>query len=208
MAFALNRLRSTLTTPRDGLFPVISTTQKLQQLLLQLSRRPKPHLLDVGHLNGSNIEWLIQRGLKVHVDDCFRFVGKSGGVGFPDGVLRNLLSDAMKQYPTRFDAVLCWDLFDYLSSKQARELVERLSSLLKPKGLLFAFFNYSPSSPSGQVRYRISSETQLEYHTLPMDPLRRRVYENRDIQDLFSGFEGLNSCLLKNQIREVLVRKA
>jgi len=203
----LNRSKPLLTTPTDGLFPFRSTSQKLQQLLLQLSRRPKPHLLDVGHLNGSNIEWLIQRGFKVHVDDCFRFFGKTG-VGSQEGLLRDLLSDGTKQYPARFDAILCWDLFDYLSSKQAREVVEKLRSLLKPKGLLFAFFNYSSSSPSRQIRYRIFSETQLEYHTLPTDPLRRRVYENRDIQDLFSGFEGLNSCLLMNQIREVLVRKA
>jgi hypothetical protein len=114
----------------------------------------------------------------------------------------------VRRYPAYFDAILCWDIFDHLTKKQAKELTARIRLLLRPKGLLFAIFNYNTSYPSLLVRHRIVSETKLECQALSTDELPRRLYENRDIQELFSGLEFVSSCLLQNQIREVLVRKA
>jgi len=52
-------------TPSPQVFP----THNLKRLLQMLSGIPKHHVLDLGRLSGPNIEWLIQRGFKVYVDD-------------------------------------------------------------------------------------------------------------------------------------------
>ena len=203
---ALKGSRQSISPSRGVSFPFIVSTQQLQRLLQQLSRLPKPHLLDIGPLNGSNIDWLIQQGFKLYVDDCFRPLVKPKAQS-EKGIKPHLLSETAQLYPSQFDAILCWDIFDCLTKKQAAELIGKISLLLKPKGLLFAIFNYNPSHPSVLVRHRIVSKMKLEYQAVTTNPLSRRVYENRDIQELLSGLEFVSSCLLQSQIREVLVRK-
>jgi hypothetical protein len=161
---------------------------------------PKPHVLDVGRLTGPNIEWLIQRGFKVYVDD--RLTSLKPVSPTPSAPLEPLDYD-----PAFFHAVLCWDLFDYLVVKQAQKFTADISRILKPKGLFLAFFNFNRSSPLPPVRYRILRGDQLEYEPLSLNPMPRRIYENREIRELFSGFDTVSSCFLKNQMREVLVQK-
>ena len=179
----------------------VYATQNLRRLLQHLSGRPKPSLLDIGFLTGSNIQWLIRRGYKTQVEDCFQSLKRTASPS-------TLLKDTLQQYPAYFDAVLCWDLLDYLSLKQACELVGAIGSLLKPRGLIFAFFNFNQSPLSPSTRYRIIDETHLEYLPCPETLPYRRIHQNRDIQEIFSGFEVVNSCLLMNQMREILIEKA
>src|SRR3989304_4827229 len=51
--------------PSSRLYP----SNHLKRLLEMLSGIPKPHVLDLGRLSSSNIEWLIQRGFKPYADD-------------------------------------------------------------------------------------------------------------------------------------------
>ncbi len=204
---ALKGSRQSLSSTKVVSFPFVFSTQHLQRVLQQLSRLSKPHLLDIGPLEGSNIDWLIQQGFKVYVDDCFRPLVQPKEQSEEKKVKAELLSETAQLYPSQFDAILCWDIFDCLTEKQATELIGKISLLLKPKGLLFAIFNYNPSHPSVLVRHRIVTKIKLEYQAVATAPLSRRVYENRDIQELFSGLEFVSSCLLQSQIREVLVRK-
>jgi SAM-dependent methyltransferase len=184
-------------------------TNNLKRLLQMLSGNPKPHVLDLGRLSSPNIEFLIQRGIKVYVDDRISFLkpippptsSKSEKNKPVPAPLEPLDYD-----PALFDAVLCWDIFDYLVAKQAQELIAGIVRTLKPKGLLLAFFNFNRSSPPPPVRYRILRMDQLEYESLSRN-LPRRIYENREIQELFTGFDTVNSCFLKNQMREVLVQR-
>ena len=187
----------------------IYTTQNLRRLLQRLSVHPRPRLLDVGHLCGPNIEWLIQKGCKVCADDCFRVLkalppppGKTEKRPDPP-----FLKEVAQKYPAYFDAVLCWDLLDYLTVDQASELVRLIGSLLKPRGLIFACFNFNRASPPPPTRYRILSETRLEYQTIPENLPLRQTHENRDIQEIFDRYEVINSCLLKHQMREILIEK-
>jgi hypothetical protein len=106
-----------------------------------------------------------------------------------------------------FDGILCWDLLDFLVLKQAQELIGGIKKIIKPKGFLLTYFNFNKSKPPPPVRYRIIQEDQLQYEILLSSQISRRVYENREIEALFQGFEIINSTFLKNQMREVLVQK-
>ena len=190
----------------------VHLTHNLKRLLQILVARPKPHLLDLGRLNSHNIDWLVHRGFRVSVDD--RITPLTAPAMSP---LDNRKEEKKTSSPpsleireyavTSFDGILCWDLFDYIVMKQAQELLSGLEAILKPKALLLAFFNFNRSAPLSPTRYRIHQEDQLEFEPLTQSSIPRRVYENREIQDLFSQFKLLNSCFLKNQMREVLVQK-
>ncbi len=203
-------LRDTSNHSGEASSPQVYPTNNLQRLLQMLSGISKPHVLDLGRLSGPNIEWLIQRGFKVYVDDRITFLKPSPP---PPTSTKNekknpppVPLEPLDYDPSFFHAVLCWDLFDYLVVKQAQKLIADIARILKPKGLFLAFFNFNHSSLPPPVRYRILRADRLEYEPLSLNPISRRIYENREIQELFSGFDTINSCFLKNQVREVLVQ--
>ncbi|HET6464018.1 MAG TPA: class I SAM-dependent methyltransferase [Nitrospiria bacterium] len=185
-------------------------TSNLQRLLRMLSGIPKPHVLDLGRLSGANIEFMIQKGFKVYVDDRITDLKPAPP---PSPTSRSEKKrpapaplEPLEYDPALFDAVLCWDIFDYLVAKQAQELIAGIAKALKPKGLLLAFFYCNRTTSPPPVRYRILQADQLEYKPLSQN-LPRRIYENREIQELFTGFDTVNSCFLINQMREVLVQR-
>jgi hypothetical protein len=176
-----------------------------------LSGIPKPHVLDLGRLTGPNVEWFIQRGFKVYVDDRITSLKPVPPPPTSSKNEKKKLAPAslepLDYHHAFFHAVLCWDLFDYLVVKQAQDFTADIARILKPKGLFLAFFNFNRSSPLPPVRYRILRGDRLEYEPLSLNSIPRRIYENREIQELFSGFDTISSCFLKNQMREVLVQR-
>jgi hypothetical protein len=56
-------------------------------------------------------------------------------------------------------------------------------------------------------KYRISSESFLEY--IPLDRMMeiKKVYQTRDVTQLFTEFNSQKFYLLKHQVLEVLLRK-
>jgi hypothetical protein len=192
----------------------VHSTNNLKRLLQILLGIPKPHILDLGRLSGPNIGWLVQRGFKVYVDDRITAL-KPAPV--PVSLAHQKKTEKKLPPPPPFEpldygsdffhAILCWDLFDYIVLKQAQEVIDDSIKILKPKGLLLAFFNFDRSSSAPPTRYHIVKEDQLDYEPLPTGPFPRQIYENREIKELFSKFDTLNSCFLKNQMRELLVQK-
>ena len=192
--------------------PRVHPSNNLKRLLQILGARPKPQLLDLGRLESHNIDWLIHKGFKVSVDDRITLLTTPAMPPLDNQKEEKKIPsppslEILEYAASSFDGILCWDLFDYIVMKQAQVLLSGLEAILKPKGLLLAFFNFNRSTPLPPIRYRIHGEDQLEYKPLTADTIPRRVYENREIQDLFSKFKLLNSCFLKNQMREVLVQK-
>jgi hypothetical protein len=194
------------------------STRNLKRLIDVLAPYPAPHLLDVGRLCDQNINWLIHHRCKVTVDDQITPLPPPPP---PPKVapahVRGRLS-VKEETPVPlviepdhpegvFDAILCWDLLDYLDPTGARHTLQRLARLLQPRGYLLAFFNCERSTTRPATHYRIVSPEQLEYEPLPHAHPPGRAYENREIQELFAGFVLVNSCYLKNQMREILVQK-
>lgn len=204
-------LRDSSGDPGEASSRQVHPTNNLKRLLHVLSGIPKPHVLDLGRLSGSNIEWFIQRGFKVYVDDRITSLKSAPAPSLPKKGEKKPPPlppfEPLDYSPTFFHAVLCWDLFDYIVIKQAEEVIAGVARILKPKGLLLALFNFNHSSPAPPTRYRILQEDKLEYEPLPFSPIPRQIYENREIKELFSKFDTLNSCFLKNQMREVLVQR-
>jgi hypothetical protein len=194
-------------------------------LIDMLAPCPAPHLLDLGRLCDQNIEWLIHHRCKVTVDDQITSLRppprpstspsptqlktsghhpgvKSGAVPVPPVQVVELHQPA-----GAFDAILCWDLFDYLEGSGAEQSLPRLAVLLRPRGYLLAFFNCERTTARPATRYRIVGSEHLEYEPLPQAHPPGRTYENREIVELFDAFDLINSCYLPNQMREILVQK-
>ena len=111
--------------------------------------------------------------------------------------------EANLQYPTgSFDAVLLWDLLDYFEPSLAAKTVASITELLRPGGVVFAMFH--SKKPEGFQRYRVVDSSSLQVVSTKVLCPAQRVYQNREIQDLFARYRTMKSFVGRDQLRESL----
>jgi hypothetical protein len=101
--------------------------------------------------------------------------------------------------------VLLWDLLDYLEQPVATKAVACITEFLRPGGVIFAMFH--SKKPEGFQRYRIADSNTLQVISSPLLCPAQRVYQNREIQDLFSRYRTTKSFISRDQLRETLFIK-
>jgi SAM-dependent methyltransferase len=104
-----------------------------------------------------------------------------------------------------FDAVMFWDLADFLPEPLVKPLIERIHVAMKPGGTLFALFHTKDAGPTAPFyRYNIAAKDTLE-----LQPARayrlQRIFNNRHIENLFRDYGSMKFFLGRDNIREVLV---
>ena len=182
-------------------------TKVLTKLIGALATREAPVVLDLGPVVGSNVSYLgEQLGCRLRVEDLFSDI---------DRLTREQRFETMAEFleqrfsyePESVDAVLCWDVLDYLEKPAATVLASKVVEWIKPGGVALCFFNMVTSPTPVYTRYVITDTERLQYRTSPAAHPRRTVYQNRDIDRLFAGLYVSDSFLLQHKVREVLLRK-
>ena len=185
----------------------VHSSKTLAQFLSLVFARPKAELVDLGPVIGSNIAFLGERiGCKIHVEDLYTDLDRHAQKGTLDQ-FGEFLRDRLALRDSSVDAVLCWDMFDYLAPPAASVLAGKVKRMLRPHGLMLAFFGARASDDTRYTKYFIEDETHLRYRFYPSACTRRWVLQNRDINHLFAGLEIFDSVLLKSGVREILFRK-
>jgi len=168
---------------------------------------PAAVVVDLGPVIGQNITYLGERvGCKIHVEDLYADID------------RHVQQDRLDQLPEflngRFtlptgsvDAVLGWDVFDYLAPMAATSLAGQLIRILRPGGVFLGFFGARASDDPRYTKHIIEDETHLRCRYYPSACTRRWVLQNRDINIMFAGLEICETVLLKSGVREILFRK-
>jgi SAM-dependent methyltransferase len=186
-------------------------------------------VLDLGSTSPSNIRFFTERSHKIYSEDLLvastepNLVTKDeeGKVVLDS---RKFLADNLVYPAAHFDVVLCWNLPDYLDESLVRPVMGRLWSVLKPGGMLLAFFHTKDAGPDSPCyRFHIVGKDTLEMqrivlrretrrgptgavHTAVTDGFRlQRVFNNRHIETLFRDFASIKFFLARDNVREVLV---
>jgi len=186
-------------------------------------------VLDLGSTSPANILFFTERGHKIYSEDLLVASTDPGLVTKDEEgkiVLdsRQFLADNLLYPAAHFDVVLCWNLPDYLDESLVRPVMGRLWSVLKPGGMLLAFFHTKDAGPDSPCfRFHIVGKDMLEtqrivlrrearrgptgaIHTAINDGFRlQRVFNNRHIETLFRDFASIKFFLARDNIREVLV---
>ena len=193
----------------------------LKEFLWNLDGLGRGTLLDLGPAWQTTLSFFIERGFRVSSEDFLR-----GWKAFltddekrlredtdardkldmtPNGRATRFLAENL-QYPrASFDAVLLWDLLDYLEPMLAKQMVANLTELLRPGGVILAMFH--SKKPEGFQRYRVADSNSLQVISSPVICPAQKVYQNREIQDLFTRFRTMKSFVGRDQLRETLFIK-
>ena len=180
-------------------------------------------VLDLGATSPANIGYFTERGHKIYSDDLLiastdpdLLIKDEQGSSVVDS--KRFLSENLVFPNSQFDLVLCWNLPDYLDESLVKPVVGRFWSLLKPGGMLLAFFHTREAGPDAPCyRYHIVGTDTLEMqHIVPRQDHRaaggaparfrlQRVFNNRHIENLFRDFSSIKFFLARDNVREVLV---
>jgi hypothetical protein len=183
------------------------STKALGKFLKVLQTRENPALIDLGPVVGSNVTFFgEQLGCRIRVEDVASDLERH----VKEGTLENLpafLETRFRQESESVDGVLCWDLFDFLDRASATALARSLTRILRPEGALLAFFSTPEGRAQVYTKYVIVNEQNLRYKPYPASRARQKALQNRDIIKMFDGLRVAESFLMKNNVREILMRK-
>jgi SAM-dependent methyltransferase len=186
-------------------------------------------ILDLGSTSAANIRFFTGKSHRIYSEDLLVASTDPGlvtkdedGKSILDS--RKFLADNLVYPAAHFDVVLCWNLPDYLDESLVRPVMGRLWSVLKPGGMLLAFFHTKDAGPDSPCyRFHIVGKDVLEMqpivlkrearrgptgavHTAITDGFRlQRVFNNRHIETLFRDFASIKFFLARDNVREVLV---
>ena len=180
------------------------------EFIKSISREQDLKILDLGSTSPANITFMTGLGHRFHQEDLLRLAndkslvipnGDNGTTIDVDRFLRENLSFDREE----FDAVMFWDLADFLPEVLVKPVIERIQIAMKPAATLLAFFHTKDAGPEAPFyRYNIVSKDTLE-----LQPVRgfrlQRVFNNRHIETLFRDFASIKFFLARDNVREVLV---
>jgi len=186
-------------------------------------------VLDLGSTSPANIRFFTENSHKIYSEDLLvastdpsLITKDEQGTAVLDS--RQFLADNLVYPAAHFDVVFCWNLPDYLDESLVRPVMGRLWSVLKPGGMLLAFFHTKDAGPDSPCyRFHIIGKDTLEMqrielrrearrgptgavHTAITEGFRlQRVFNNRHIETLFRDFASIKFFLARDNVREVLV---
>ncbi|HXT27451.1 MAG TPA: class I SAM-dependent methyltransferase [Candidatus Eisenbacteria bacterium] len=193
----------------------------LKEFLWNLDGLGRGTLLDFGPAWQTTLNFFIERGFRVTSDDLLHswkdFLAeeevrvKNATTSTesldltPAGRAARFVQANIQYAPASFDAVLLWDILDYMEPVVAKQTVASLTELLRPGGIVFAMFH--SKKPENFQRYRVADSSTLQVIGAARLVPAQRVYQNREIQDLFNRFRTVKSFVGRDQLRESLFVK-
>ncbi|HKD92458.1 MAG TPA: class I SAM-dependent methyltransferase [Terriglobales bacterium] len=178
------------------------------------------NILDLGPTSPANIEYLTNLGHKVYNEDVLHAgtdpaLVTPGEGDKPTIDVARFLSSSLQYEPEKFDAVLCWDVADYMPEVLVKPMVDRIHRATKPGGSVLAFFHTKDAGPDAPYyRYHIGGPETLSLQAMwkqgPVKtrvPLFRlqRIFQNRHVENLFRDYGSLKFFLARDNVREIIV---
>lgn len=183
-------------------------------------------VLDLGPTSPQNISYFTSIGHRIYNEDVLLASGdpslfREGEDGKTVADIDRFLAENLVYEKEYFDAVLCWDTPDYLHSDLVKPIVQRIHSIMKPKGLVLAFFHTRDAGPDAPYhRYHVADQDTIQMQQIQAPPVGRdgqvkpgrnthfrlqRVFNNRHIENLFHDYSSIKFFLGRDNIREVLI---
>ena len=175
-----------------------------------MAREEGLNILDLGPTSPANITFFIGLGHRFHQEDVLRLASdKSLIVSNSDGQksidVDRFLRENLCFERDEFDAVLFWDLADYLPEPLVKPVIERIHVAMKPTAILFSLFHTKDAGPEVPFyRYNIAAKDTIEMQ--PASPYKlQRIFNNRHVETLFHDYNSLKFFLGRDNLREVIV---
>lgn len=178
-------------------------------------------VLDLGPVWQSTINFFTEKDYRISTEDLMRSwkefltteeermrrtpVGQEGEKISQAVLAEKFLESALQYSEDSYHGILAWDLFDYFDAEVLPRVMERLYSILAPGGAVLALFHSKTAERFH--RYRIVDSQTVEMLAAPTLAVHARIFQNREILDLFGKFRSAKTFVGRDQLREGLFLK-
>ena len=185
-----------------------------------LSDVRRGRILDLCPASQTTLNFFIEKGFRISAEDMLRtwkqFLNteeermRSGAPGeteilSPAALGEKFLETNLNYPPESFHGILAWDLCDYFDPEVVPLVMKRIYEILHPGGALLAMFHSRPTERFHN--YRVVDAQTIEPVAAPTVAVHMRVFQNREILDLFEKFRSSKTFVSRDQIREALFLK-
>jgi hypothetical protein len=193
----------------------------LKEFLWLISDSQQGRILDLGPVWQATVSFFIERGFRVSTEDLLRAwkeflaseeedfrktpVGNEAAKVSPSMFADKFLDNALLYPAEHFHGVLAWDIFDYLDAQLLPKVMDRVYSMLRPGGAVLSLFH--SRTPERFCRYRIADTQTFELLPASTVSVHARVFQNREILDIFGKFRSSKTFVGRDQVREGLFLK-
>jgi hypothetical protein len=199
----------------------VRVSNGLKEFLWLLSDARHGRILDLGPVWQATINFFTEKDYRISTDDLLRSwkeflsseeeslrrapVGAEAAKISPAVLAEKFLESSLNYPAESFHGVLAWDLFDYFDAELLPRVMERLYTILRPGGAVLAMFHSRAAERFH--RYRIVDSQNVEMLAAPTLAVHARVFQNREILDLFGKFRSSKTFVGRDQLREALFLK-
>ena len=192
--------------------PIQRRSTGFHEFIRAIGRPEGQVVLDLGPTSPANLHFITGLGHRAYNEDLLLAASNPEllipAPGAEDKRTVNVvrfLAENLDYEAETFDAVLLWDLADYLPEAVVKSAIDRLHRVMKPKGILFGFFHTKDAGPEAPYyRFNIAAADTIELRQGPHFQLQR-VFNNRHVENLFHDYSSVKFFLGRDNMREVLV---
>jgi hypothetical protein len=199
----------------------VRVSNGLKEFLWLISDSQQGRILDLGPVWQATVTFFIEKGFRVSTEDLLRAwkeflaseeegfrkapVGNAAEKVSPSMFADKFLDNALLYPSEHFHGVLAWDIFDYLDAQLLPRVMDRLYAMLRPGGAVLSLFH--SRTPERFNRYRIIDTQTVELLPAPTLSVHARIFQNREILDIFGKFRSSKTFVGRDQVREGLFLK-
>lgn len=197
------------------------TSNGLKEFLWLLSDIKKGRILDLCPATQSTLNFFIEKGFRISAEDMLRtwknFMNEEEermravpAGEFVDRISKRELGEKflesnLNYQPESFHGILAWDFCDYFDPEVLPLVMQRIYDILHPGGAVLAMFHSRPTERFHN--YRVVDGQTVEPVPAPTVAVHTRVFQNREILDLFESFRSSKTFVGRDQVREALFLK-
>ncbi len=183
----------------------------LRALLDGLHLETRPSVLDLGPPLAGNVKFFTALSCRVRVVDLHRSLCAEPIESRRAEAMPALLEQLLPLSPDdRYDAVLAWDVFDYMRIDQVKPLMARIVPRLRPHAQVLVLASMQSQIPAVPLRYRIVDRDHLDSEApgreadhAVMRPCPR--YRQSDLVHMMPTLTVRRCYLLRNGVKEYLL---
>lgn len=177
---------------------------------VEMKKRIQPVVLDFIHTGKRRMLYFAEQGFKVSAEDLVTpYQNNRVFLTARERFATGRGWDDLEKLPygaEHFDGVYGRYLFNYFAPDDARQLISWINCALKAGGVLATTFAHMRNLPEADGRTVVLTTERYIRKKTTADRLLK-LYENREIENLFADFRLVNVVTMKNGDRRVLAIK-
>lgn len=186
----------------------LTNSPLLAALVGQCAERPRCHVLDLGPAIGSNVAFFQQLHCKLEIADCgaelLRLAGRGDEDALPPEAPLERLLPVDPDDP--YDAILVWDLLNYLGKPLFAALMAHLAPAVTGDTHLHAYIGARRTLPAEPAQYRLRDDGKVEARVRGPAMRACPCYHQMELRHLLPQFGVERSMLLQNGMQEYLFK--